>query len=1328
MLRRTVLALAVLALLGTAHAVSAAPYPVGPNPVGPWLSWGYQVDYQTRANWLAVNIPWGTEAAMSGNYVILEDFLFRVDPSTSGLADPSTVYGQAFWKHDGIYGLGEFFEAGLGTNDRYYVLELSLGATDTWKVFYEDPRDVAYLFDFTTGEHYIFEGTVSSYYNRDGYFYGVLTEDDGKYNGVFTAAVSDGTPDIMDPVFHAGKDDPGRTIYVATTGSDVTGDGSQANPYATIQKAVDQSGAGDTIYVAAGTYTGTINIEGRSDITVIGEDRDTVIVKPSSLLNWDVGGYGSSRKAAVRIVSSTGIDFSSITFDFDTVKGNNVVGVFYWDSTGVVNDNVLKNMSLPDTSGGYYEIGSYVRAPSFSDASRAAVTFSNNSFVNTGRVGIVVHDFVQMNVIGNSFEKTIDDFGYAVEMGSRSTGVISGNTISGYDTPAASDGSASAALYIENCFTGGLPHVNKPVVVSDNTITGNQFGICIGNEYSGYAGDVDIRVILLNNTITGNTDAGVFVADEDRSAGSSVLLNASGNIVQNNGDVGYWFWTYNDGSLTARLSGETISGHGVGVDVGIDTTTGAGSVYDLSARFSSITDNSTWGIDVDSAVGATFDAVLNWWGDAGGPGSGGANGVDGSVDWSPALASAPSAGQLVIKHATDPVIYRQFNQPVALELWQQNLPSAAAAYQAFLGFDTALLGFTSGTYTSSPYGWPVLSPIAASGTEIDLAAGILPPGQSPSAADAKLADLSFTTGTSEGVTEVAFRATNPMSRFSDSNGDEIATVTLNGPPIVIDNTAPVITCPGDKSQSNDAGLCSATVAVGTATAVDNLSGVASVVGTRSDILPLTDPYPVGATTITWVATDNSGNSSSCVQSVTVTDDEDPTITAPSDVSVNTDPGVCYATGVALGTPTTGDNCGVASVTNDAPSQFPKGDTTVTWTVTDIHGNTATDTQTVTVTDAEPPVVTAGTIASCYATEDDAEAAAIAATTATDNCTAPGSLVKTASTVGDCSAVITVRVTDEASNYAEVTYNTRIDNTAPVITGPRDITVYAAPNSQCTTVTWTAPTANDNCDGAVAVTCDHSSGECFANGTTTKVTCTATDTCGNVGTHEFNVTVLNTVQAEIQVELESVVAGPISRCIDFTFGGSGGANPPVTKRVMVTLTNGVGTAYIDDVPAGVNYTCITAKDKLHTLRSQVALGTSGGKYVASFTGADKLTGGDLTNDNLVDILDFGTFAGQCGLSKPAADCSYVGRHADISGDTQVGTDDFSFIQLHFLTFGDGACAGTADAEPSMGPRTSVTVEELAKSIGRRLAYNADLNKDGVIDLVDVALWTRKLHAR
>uniref|UniRef100_UPI0035669446 HYR domain-containing protein n=1 Tax=Ancylomarina sp. TaxID=1970196 RepID=UPI0035669446 len=106
---------------------------------------------------------------------------------------------------------------------------------------------------------------------------------------------------------------------------------------------------------------------------------------------------------------------------------------------------------------------------------------------------------------------------------------------------------------------------------------------------------------------------------------------------------------------------------------------------------------------------------------------------------------------------------------------------------------------------------------------------------------------------------------------------------------------------------------------------------------------------IGANTVTLTVTDNNTQVSTCTSTVTVEDKVLPTINCPGNVSVNADAGNCTASSVALGTPTTADNCSIASVTNDEPAVFPIGNTTVTWTVEDGSGNTATCDQTVTVT-------------------------------------------------------------------------------------------------------------------------------------------------------------------------------------------------------------------------------------------------------------------------------------------------------------------------------------------------------------------------------------------
>ncbi|MFM9911167.1 MAG: choice-of-anchor I family protein [Chitinophagaceae bacterium] len=103
------------------------------------------------------------------------------------------------------------------------------------------------------------------------------------------------------------------------------------------------------------------------------------------------------------------------------------------------------------------------------------------------------------------------------------------------------------------------------------------------------------------------------------------------------------------------------------------------------------------------------------------------------------------------------------------------------------------------------------------------------------------------------------------------------------------------------------------------------------------------------------------NSGGCVDTsevIVVTigvDTTPPAITAPATVNVFASE-ACSASGINLGTPVTSDNCGVAGVTNNAPSSFPLGSTTVTWTVTDSSGNSATATQTVTVSDTTKPAI------------------------------------------------------------------------------------------------------------------------------------------------------------------------------------------------------------------------------------------------------------------------------------------------------------------------------------------------------------------------------------
>jgi hypothetical protein len=308
---------------------------------------------------------------------------------------------------------------------------------------------------------------------------------------------------------------------------------------------------------------------------------------------------------------------------------------------------------------------------------------------------------------------------------------------------------------------------------------------------------------------------------------------------------------------------------------------------------------------------------------------------------------------------------------------------------------------------------------------------------------------------------------------------------------VVADAAPILTCPANVMVSTD-DCAPATVAVGMPTVQP--SG-AAIVGERSDDQPLDAPYPVGATTIIWTATDAQGRSDSCTQTVTVTseDSEPPTIVAPPDVTLATPAGTAGSCGLVigesqLGTAQASDNCTVNVARTGVPSGnfFPVGNTTVTYTATDASGNTATDTQIITVNDETPPIINAPPDAN-YTCLSEVPPGHPSQATGTDiidangnpqpgppsdNCGTPMVTVTDSTTgAGSASSPLiitrTFTATDSAGNTASsVQTITVVDDTVPVISliGPASQVV------EChTSYTELGASATDNCNGSFAAT-------------------------------------------------------------------------------------------------------------------------------------------------------------------------------------------------------------------------------------------------------------------
>jgi Cohesin domain/HYR domain/Dockerin type I domain/Bacterial Ig-like domain (group 2) len=184
---------------------------------------------------------------------------------------------------------------------------------------------------------------------------------------------------------------------------------------------------------------------------------------------------------------------------------------------------------------------------------------------------------------------------------------------------------------------------------------------------------------------------------------------------------------------------------------------------------------------------------------------------------------------------------------------------------------------------------------------------------------------------------------------------------------------------------------------------------------------------------------------------------------------------------------------------------------VTVTVADCAGNQASYTF-YTKIDGTGPTLTQGTIPGCFPDVTSAEAAAMAATTSTDNC--PGGLSIAAETTGTCPASITVTVTDGCGNSSFVVYNNICIGTgsAVTITTPASDQTVDCSNEVSGLAAWLA-----NNGGAVAtgngVVWTYTPDpivfgpiNCMTHSKSVTVTFKATDNCGYMATTTATFTV------------------------------------------------------------------------------------------------------------------------------------------------------------------------------------------------------------------------------
>ncbi len=408
--------------------------------------------------------------------------------------------------------------------------------------------------------------------------------------------------------------------------------------------------------------------------------------------------------------------------------------------------------------------------------------------------------------------------------------------------------------------------------------------------------------------------------------------------------------------------------------------------------------------------------------------------------------------------------------------------------------------------------------------------------------------------------------------ITDSEGNVAVEVTRTV--IIRDTTKPVITLTGDSTVYVE---YEGTYTELGATYTDNYdtSGSAVVGGT------VVDSSTLGSYTVTYNVTDSEGNVATQVtRIVIVRDTTKPVITLTGDSTVYVEYEGTYT---ELGATFTDnyDASGDALVGGNVVDSSTLGSYTITYNITDMEGNVATQvTRTVIVRDKTKPVITLTGDSTVYV-EYEGTYTELGATF-TDNYDASGDaiaggVVVDSSTLG--SYTITYNITDTEGNVAiEVTRTVIVrDTTKPVITLTGDSTVYVEYEG---TYTESGATFTDNYDTTGSVIVDSSTVDSSTLGSYT-VAYNFTDSEGNVA-----VEVTRTVIVQDTIA-PSVILNPSLDTIE------------------------VGVVYTD-----YGVTAEDATDTINTLQGIVDTDTPG-VYVLTYTVTDT-SGNATTIDRYVTV--------------------------------------------------------------------------------------------------------------
>ena len=340
---------------------------------------------------------------------------------------------------------------------------------------------------------------------------------------------------------------------------------------------------------------------------------------------------------------------------------------------------------------------------------------------------------------------------------------------------------------------------------------------------------------------------------------------------------------------------------------------------------------------------------------------------------------------------------------------------------------------------------------------------------------------------------------------TDTSGNSASTTQTIS---VIDTTSPTVIVPNNiqvEATSIDANI----VEFGSAEASD-LVEISSITNDAPEV------FPLGETLVTWTATDVSGNSASTTQTISVIDTTSPTVIVPNNIQVEATS--IDANIVEFGSAEASDLVEISSITNDAPEVFPLGETLVTWTATDVSGNSASTTQTISVIDTTVPIIEISEPFNFEATNQTDNILELPMIESNDNTQILSITNDAPASFEFGTTIVTWTVVDISDNTSTSEQEVHIiDTTSPTVIVPNNIQVEAT-SIDANIVEFGSAEASDLVEIS-SITND--APEVFPLGETL-ITWTATDVSGNSASTTQTISVIDTTSPIIQKPLDVIM--------------------------------------------------------------------------------------------------------------------------------------------------------------------------------------------------------------